>query len=318
MLTSRIAVAGAAALLLLTVSGCAGHDQSKPYNPPAADQQPAAPALPKAADASAVAPPAAPKGKTVEVNWTVEKRTLEVTKGVNREVWTFNGQVPGPTIRVTQGDTVKVTLTNKDNMAHSIDLHAAQISPQRGFKAVQPGQSFTFEFVANHPGIFAYHCGTEPMLMHIGNGMYGAIIVDPADGRAPAKEYVLVQSEWYKDPNGLKEMEEGQPIAVAFNGKAAQYMNDPLPAKVGEKVRLYVANPGPNHFSAFHVVGTMFDLVQPSGNPDSSMYGLQTWTVGPGDAAMFELTLPEAGSYPFVSHSFSDATRGAIGLLKAE
>lgn len=316
----RLAAATVAGLAL--VAGCT-RAPAPPAPTPGQGQPPKAgqpvqadPGLQHAILASPEAPPQPPKGKTVEVNLTMEKRALEVAPGWKREVWTYGGQVPGPTIRVNQGDTVRVTITNKETTSHSIDFHAARISPQVAFKSIGAGESLTFEFKARDAGVFDYHCGTAPALMHIANGMYGAIIVDPAEGRTPAKEYVLVQSEWYRDPMDLEDMKLGQPVAMAFNGIANQYVDKPLQAKAGERVRIYMANPGPNRPSAFHIVGTIFDLVEQDGNPKNSFYGVQTYTVPPGGGSVFETTINGPGKYSIVSHSFADATMGALGYLE--
>ncbi|MGE5589604.1 MAG: multicopper oxidase domain-containing protein [Bacillota bacterium] len=323
-MTRRNRMGRVAGALLIGAALLAGCTRTAPAAAPAASAPEASkdlpvqgdPNLPPAVVASPEAPPRPPKGQTVEVRLTVEKRLLEVAPGWKREVWTYNGQVPGPTIRVNQGDTVKVTLVNADSTTHSVDFHAARISPQVAFKSVDAGKELTFEFKANDPGVFDYHCGTMPMLMHIANGMFGAIIVDPAEDRTPAREYVLVQNEWYRDPMDLKDMEFGHPVAMAFNGIANQYAEKPLQAKVGERVRFYVANPGPNRFSAFHAVGTVFDLVEQDGNPKNRQTGVQTYTVPPGGASLFETTFGEPGKYPVVTHSFADATLGALAVLE--
>ena len=144
---------------------------------------------------AALAGPATAGAESVNVELTAKRQLIKIAPGVKMKAWTFNGTVPGPVIRAREGDTVQVTLHNADSkMAHSIDLHAAQISPQTGFADVLPGQSRTFSFVARRPGVFMYHCGTSPVLQHIGMGMYGAIVVDPAGGLPPAQETVLVKS----------------------------------------------------------------------------------------------------------------------------
>lgn len=267
----------------------------------------------EAVSPEAPAPPAA--GTTVKVTLPIEPRKLEVAPGLVETVWTFGGRVPGPVIRVHQGDTVEVTLVNKDTIAHSIDFHAARVAPDRAFADVAPGESRTVTFRANDPGVFMYHCGTAPVLMHIAMGMYGMLIVDPKDGRTDAREFSLVQSEMYKNMD-MQAMTAGQAAAVVFNGRADQYKENPLKVKVGEPVRLYVVNAGPDHFSAFHVVGTIFDRVEPDGNPKNAQYGVSTYTLAPGGGAVFETHFDEPGKYPFVTHSFGDATLGAIGVIE--
>jgi nitrite reductase (NO-forming) len=266
--------------------------------------------------------PASPD-KVKEITLTVEQKTLEIAPGVPYEAWTFNGTVPGPILRVRQGDQVKFTLVNNGSMEHSIDLHAAQTPWNVNYQSVKPGAKLSFTFTANYPGIFLYHCGTPPVIAHIANGMYGAIIVDPAEGLPPAREYVLVQGEFYTalGTNGTYQYDGAkamamQPDYTVFNGYANQYKDSPLTADPGQLIRLYVVNAGPSEFSAFHVIGAIMDKAYPSGNPKNVEYGMQTVTVPPGGAYMVELTIPDAGLYPFVTHSFADASKGALGLLK--
>jgi nitrite reductase (NO-forming) len=165
-----------------------------------------------------------------------------------------------------------------------------------------------------------YHCGTPPVLHHIANGMYGAIIVDPKDGwpTLAAKEFALVQSEFYVTggKGDGKKMEAVQPDFVVFNGVPNQYVDHPLTADPGERVRLYVVNAGPSVFSGFHVVGTVFEAVYPDGNPQNRLAGVQTYTIPPGGGAVFDLVVPETGLYPIVTHAFAYASKGAVGLLK--
>ena len=228
----------------------------------------------------------------------------------------FDGQVPAPTLRVTEGDIVRFTLTNAGAIAHSIDFHAAQTPWSRNYQEVAPGASFTFEWTAHHPGVFMYHCGAAPVLMHIGDGMYGAVIVDPKDGRPKAREYLIVQGEFYGAGSDYNAMLKNQPDVVCFNGQAFRYKAAPLIASVGELVRIFLVNAGPSGTSAFHVIGALFDAIEPEGNPANRMGMHQTVEVPPGDGAMVELRFPEAGTYPFVTHSFRDAERGATGMIK--
>lgn len=259
----------------------------------------------------------------VEVNLVAKPAKVTIAPKVKMRAWTFNGKVPAPVIRATEGDTIEVTLRNSEKMAHSVDFHAAEISPQVGFKDVLPGQKHEFSFVARRPGVFLYHCGTSPVLQHIGMGMYGAIIIDPVGGRPPAKEKVLVQSEFYgpvKDrmiKPSYKAMQTKDPTYTAFNGRAFRYRDNPINVEVGQPLRLYVVAAGPTLGSDFHVVGDIFDTVQPDGNPFNVMHGVSTYGVPAGGGTMFELTLDEAGSYPFVTHSFRWADAGALGLLQA-
>jgi nitrite reductase (NO-forming) len=228
----------------------------------------------------------------------------------------FGGQVPAPTLRITEGDTVHFTLTNQGTMPHSIDFHAAQIAWSRAYQEVAPGASASFDWTAKYPGVFMYHCGAAPVLMHMADGMYGMAIVDPKGGRPPAREYVIVQSEFYGSGGEYAKMLSNPPDFVVFNGQAARYKATPLVAKAGELVRIFVLNAGPNSSSAFHVIGALFSHVEADGNPANAQGMRQTIEVPPGDGALVELTFAEPGTYPFVTHKFSDATKGAIGLFK--
>ena len=249
--------------------------------------------------------------------------TVEVAAGVKLNAWTFDGVVPGKVVRMRQGDALDFTLRNNGAIGHSIDFHAAQIPWDVNYKTIVPGDEISFRWTANFPGVFMYHCGTGPVLEHIGNGMYGAVIVDPAEGFAPAREYVLVQSEFYlKQGSGgtwdgdLDRMAAVLPDFVTFNGAANQYQQQPLVAAPSELIRLYVMNAGPTLFSAFHVIGALFDTVYVEGNPANPLRGIQTWTIPPGGGATFELRIPDAGQYPFVTHSFAYTGLGAVGLIE--
>lgn len=267
-------------------------------------------------------PPLTP-GDSADVNIDVSDQTIEIASGVQYQAWTFGKSVPGPVIHVRQGQTVNVVLTNHGNMQHSIDFHAAITPPSLHYVDIMPGESLKFSFVAKVPGAFLYHCGTPPVLLHIGNGMYGAIIVDPATPLpAAAESYVLVQGEWYTQQvsgklmaGNYEKMQEMRPDEVVFNGVAFQYRDHPLTAKPGDLVRLYVVNAGPSLWSAFHVIGAIFDKVYPGGNPAQAIDGVSTWSVGPGEGAVFDLRLDEAGKYPFVDHAMAHMALGAQGVL---
>lgn len=261
---------------------------------------------------------------TVAINLVAKHQKVKVAPGVKMKAWTFNGTVPGPVLRVREGDTVEVTLHNADHhMAHSVDFHAAEVSPQAVFKDVAPGATESISFVARRPGVFMYHCGTSPVLQHIGMGMYGAIIVDPVAGRPPANETVLVQSEFYgkvkkgKLKSSYNAMRTQPPAFTAFNGRAFRYRDKPIELAVGTPQRVYVVAAGPSLGSDFHVVGEIFDTVQPDGNPANAMTGVSTYHVPAGGAAVFELSFDEPGSYPFVTHAFRWADLGALGLFRA-
>jgi nitrite reductase (NO-forming) len=277
----------------------------------------------QAAAIDPAAPPRVNRGLhrlRIEINHT----KLTIADGVTYDAWTFDGRVPGPVLRVTEGDTVDFTLVNRAPMPHSLDFHAAEIAPNRAYVNLMPNDSLSYRFVARVPGAFMYHCGTAPVALHIANGMYGAIIVDPRQGRTAAKEFVFVQSEFYTktlaDSTRTIDWEKLLGLApdyVVFNGREAEYANHPIHVRVGERLRMYVVNAGPNRFSAFHVVGAIFDRVYLDGSLAHPLEGVQTVTVPVGGGAIFEARLMEAGTYPFVSHAFADATKGAVGMFEA-
>ncbi|MEX1255609.1 MAG: multicopper oxidase domain-containing protein [Dehalococcoidia bacterium] len=271
----------------------------------------------------AVLPPVSSE-RTLELAMDATDADHEVAAGVPYKAWTFGGVVPSPVIHVRQGDQVNFKLTNDGTLGHSIDFHAAQLPWDVYYKTINVGETLDIPWSADFPGVFMYHCGTPPVLHHIGNGMYGAVIVEPADGYAqPAdREYWLVQSEFYLEPTedgawtgSLQKMKEVRPDFLAWNGTAFQYKDNPLPAKVGERIRLHVMNAGPTLWSAFHVIGAMFDVTYVDGNPQNPLYGLQTHTIAPGGGATCDLMIPAAGKYPIVSHSFAYTELGVIGLL---
>jgi len=262
------------------------------------------------------------QGNQDTVNLTVMRKDIEIAPGVVYHAWTFDGTVPGPVIRVTVGDLVHVNVTNGDpTMDHSIDFHAAQVPPSVDYTEIAPGTTKSFDFTPNHPGVFMYHCGSPLVIQHMANGMYGAIIVDPKVARAPAREYVIVQSEFYTAPDPAIQLQDevnGNAQLVVFNGYWDHYKIAPLLASPGQLIRLYFVDAGPNYWSAFHVIGALFSSVEASGNPANQLQWVQTATVAPGDGAVFELTIPEPGVYSFVTHSFGDVDKGAVGAIKVE
>ena len=267
--------------------------------------------------------PTALQGSTVNVTLTVKELLVSIAPGVVYHAWTFNGTVPGPVIRVRQGQTIHFTLVNDGLMPHSIDFHAAQVPWNVDYQEVPVGKSFSFDWKANYPGVFMYHCGAPTVIYHMANGMYGAIIVDPAQGWTSAQEYVLVQSEFYTSQMSdgtytvdTAKLTSGIPDYVVFNGYANQYKTTPIIAKAGQRIRIFIVNAGPSEFSAFHVIGAIFSDTYADGNPANHMVGNQTVTIPPGGGMVVELTIPQPGLYPFVTHSFSDVGKGAVGVLK--
>lgn len=266
--------------------------------------------------------------KTVQVDLTAKEVSLPIdNKGTMYPAWTFDGKIPGPVVRVTEGDTVAFTLHNApgNKMSHSIDFHAAQVDVLDQFAPIKPGQSKSWSFTPKYPGIFFYHCGASPMIQHIARGMFGVIIVDPKDANALPKadrEYVLIQSELYPNPEDVKAMIADKWSNVMFNGDIFKYdpVHDPnatetLEAKPGERVRIYFVNAGPNEFSSFHPIAGIWDAVYPSGNPRNVLHGMQTYTVAPGDAAIFDLISPIEGANAIVTHSLRGALSGAIAVI---
>ena len=263
-----------------------------------------------------------------EITIVAKDASLYIAKDVPYAAWTFDGTVPGRALRVVEGDEIDFTLPIDPNAitAHSMDFHSAQTPPNVNYKTVLPGEEFSWSFAPRYPGAFMYHCGTPPVLMHIGTGMYGAMIVDPKDGWPEAQELVFVQSDFYlmdgengiKVPDYTKMLGNGAMDYVVFNGYANQYVDNPIVVKAGEPIRIFLVNAGPNAYSTFHVVGAIFDRVCVNANPRNELFGLQSWTVGPGDGACFEFTLEEPGIYPAVNHAFGHAAHGAIALLQAE
>jgi nitrite reductase (NO-forming) len=268
----------------------------------------------------------------VNVEMTAQITDIEISKDNMYKAWTFNGEAPGPVIVVNEGDTINFTLKNLDPaIPHSMDFHAVHASPSKDFIDVMPNESGSFSYPATNPGVFMYHCGTKPVLAHIANGMHGTIIVKPTNGYPTDpeidREFVIVQNEWYKY-NNLEDFTNGVPSNVVFSAKALKegdlntngtvgaLVDTPLLAKVGDKIRIYVNNVGPNEVSSFHIVGTVFDNVYVDGNPFNLMKGLQTVMLPASGGAVVEFTVTKEGSYPIVTHQFNHATKGAVGIIK--
>ena len=271
--------------------------------------------------------PAAPAGPIADVNLALTDITVQIAPGVKYSAWAWAGGAPGPVIHVRQGQLVKITLTNKGAIPHSVDFHAARVAPDKAFGDVMPGKSVSYTFRANDAGVFMYHCGTKPVLMHIANGMYGAIVVEPRPGVLPKadRNYVLVASEWYLSSDGLgspaqfdmAKAHARQPDWMTFNGYSGQYVKHPLIAKPGELVRFWVVDAGPSLDTDFHIVGTILNTAYPFGdmNPRDALHNVQTVTVPAGGAGVFDVKIDRPGLYPFVSHAFAAVDEGQVGLL---
>jgi nitrite reductase (NO-forming) len=261
----------------------------------------------------------------------IKDATVEIAKGIRYDGWTFGGTVPGPVMRVRQGDLVRITVVNQSPMPHSIDFHAARIPANVAYRTIMPKDSLTFEFTARDAGAFMVHCGTPPVTMHLMQGMYLPIIVDPKNGWGTTadKEFILVQSEFYAKTDGADSTKRVADYAAAgrkeaayvvFNGRAFRYKDAPLKVAVGDRVRFFVVNAGPNFSSDFHIVGAIFDRVFPDGNPAHALENVQTYGIPAGGGAVFETVFAPDGSgeglYPFVTHAFADAEKGAVGLIQ--
>lgn len=267
-----------------------------------------------------------PGGTEHTVRMVVEDTVTEVAPGVRQTLWTFNGTAPGPTLHGSVGDLFTVTLVNDASTGHGIDFHAGALAPDEPMRTIDPGQELTYQFVAEGSGAWLYHCSTMPMSLHMANGMYGAVVIDPP-GLAPVDtELVLVQSELYLGPQDGT-ADEGaiaaeSPSAVVFNGYADQYVHAPVEVTAGERIRIWVVDAGPQRPTAFHVVGAQFDTVFKEGayllRPGNAEQGrAQVLDLAPAQGGFVELVLPEPGHYTFVDHAMLDGERGARGVLSA-
>ena len=270
--------------------------------------------------------PPLPAQRTQRITWRAQELPVKISADTTVAAWTFEGNIPGPIVHCRVGDTIEFTLTNEGVIPHSMDFHAAQIDPKVAFRSIVKGQSVSFTFRPKWAGAFMYHCGSAPVLMHIGAGMYGALIVSPAEPLPRAKEFVLVQSEFYlgnagadgSRPFDYNKMLATAPDYMAFNGRPLQYVHEPIRVKVGDRVRFWVVNCGPTHASHFHVVGEQFDTMYLGAPPLSPIRGVQTFDVPAGGGMVFELVCDVAGEFPFVNHGFGHAQKGAIGFLVVE
>jgi nitrite reductase (NO-forming) len=279
--------------------------------------------------------PIGKRGPTlVQVQLEAQELNGLLADGTSYLYYTFNGKVPGPMIRARVGDTIELTLSNPSSskMVHSIDLHAVT-GPGGGSAVmqVQPGSSKTFTFKALTPGLFVYHCATPSVAEHIANGMYGMILIEPADGLSNVdEEFYVVQGDMYtKQPFGTKgqadfdyqKMLDEQPEYFVFNGAVGALTSDDhaLHAKVGDTVRIFFGVGGPNFTSSFHIIGEMFDKLYNFGSLDTpAMAGVQTTLVPPGGAAIVELQLQVPGRYLLVDHALSRLERGLVGYLNVD
>ena len=282
-------------------------------------------------DAPNVPPPIARTHATkVVVNLDVIEKTMRLADSVEYVMWTFGASVPGKFVRVREGDLVEIHLKNaaSSTMPHNIDLHAVT-GPGGGAKAslTLPGGETIFTFTAMNPGLYVYHCATSPVPMHMANGMYGMILVEPKSGLAKVdREYYVMQSEFYTTgkfgAHGLQtlDMDKGideRPTYVVFNGSVGALTGDhALQARVGERVRLFVGDAGPNLTSSFHVIGEVFDNVYVEGGT-VAQHNVQTTLIPSGGSAIVEFGVEQPGDLILVDHSiFRAFNKGALGVLR--
>ena len=319
--------------LFLGTSSCSkGKDESKIYRSPET--------IPVSREmiAELTSPPNVPKptgkrkAKKLIVNMEILEKEGEMTDGVKYLYWTFGGSVPGSFIRTKIGDEVEFHLKNHpDNkLPHNIDLHAVT-GPGGGATSsfISPGHEAKFSFKVLNPGLYVYHCATAPVGMHIANGMYGLILVEPEEGLPDVdKEYYVMQGDFYtKGENGdrglqpfdMKKAVDENADYVVFNGKVGSLTGDnAITANVGETVRLYVGNGGPNLVSSFHVIGEIFDTVHVEGG-DFINKNVQTTLIPAGGAAIVEFKVDVPGTFILVDHSiFRAFNKGALGMLKVQ
>ncbi len=269
--------------------------------------------------------PAAPAATTHRLTLEANETVVEVAPGVTQEMWTFNGQAPGPVLRGKVGDTFEITLVNKGKLGHSIDFHASKVAWNEEMRTLQPGESLVYKFEAKHSGIYMYHCGTAPALHHIGNGMFGAIIIDPPGLPAVDREFIFVQGEIYTGPLGqpgdLTKMVGEAWDAVVFNGYVNQYLHQPIRIEPNRRYRAWVLDAGPSENSSFHIVGTIFDTMYKEGaytlRPGDLKGGAQALDLQPAQGGFVEFTMDKVGLYPIVTHKFANVGKGALGLFQA-
>ncbi len=305
--------------------------------------------------------PLSPGNTTHDVRMDVLVQEIEVAPDMRYRAWTFGGTVPGPVLHVREGDKINFTMKNRSGeevsisqpakggsmfmqqlasgnmqnpqaavqpMMHSMDFHSGTVAADDKWRNVPPGMTLEFEWIANYPGVYIYHCGTPPVLQHMSMGQYGIVIVSPKEGyptdEQVDKEFAVVQSEFYLkemvDQEGLYELDYDaamakQPTVVAFNGHQNSMMDNPFEVAKGDRVRLYMLNVGPNDVASTHVIGAIFDRVWYEGNLENEMRGMQTVLLGASNGAVMEFIVPEDGHYVLVDHEMADAEKGAKGLI---
>lgn len=263
----------------------------------------------------------------VTITITLDEGLAYLGNGVVYDGFRTNGKIPGPTIRVKQGDVVEMIVENNGSIPHGASIHAAYTQTSKYLGAIPAGQSKSIKFRATYPGVFMYHCapGGHAIPMHVLFGQYGMMVVEPSEqkykleeelGHGPDLEIFLLQHEWYASG---KDAVEGNPTYVTFNGEIFRYVKNPITAKPGDYVRIYFMNIGPNLVSTFHLVGIIWDFAYWQGHPEAVFPGGQTVTAGPSDSWVVEFRVPpDEGAYTMLSHAVGSTSRGAIGLLVAD
>ncbi|HEX5474270.1 MAG TPA: copper-containing nitrite reductase [Vicinamibacterales bacterium] len=298
-------------------AGCSAHAQTE-----SSDNVSYAPQVPPPIDRRSPA--------LIHVELDSTQTDIGIFPGVLYKAWTFNNHVPGPFIRAREGDTLEVTVTNSDpgGMPHNLDFHAVSGPGGGGLvTTVTPGGRTTARFTLLYPGLFVYHCGAAPVMDHLANGMYGLLLVEPKGGLPHAdREYYVMQSEFYTTPptQGSREVqyshEDGlneTPRYIVFNGGANMMGDGALRADVGETVRIFFGNAGPNKVSSFHVVGAVLEHVYREGDLVSPpARDLQTTLVPPGGATVVDFTPQEPGAYTLLDHAIFRIEKGAVGMLR--
>ena len=267
----------------------------------------------------------------VVVNLEVTEQNGELARGITYNFWMYNGHVPGPFIRVRVGDTVEVHLKNRSSdKTHTVDFHFVS-GPGGGAPVLMadPGQESVAEFKALKPGLFIYHCAANPMPAHMANGLYGLVLVEPEGGLPKVdREFYVMQSEFYTEgavgKPGLQAYSSRKAAAetpeyIVFNGNVSSLMgHGALKARVGETLRIYFGNLGPNKISSFHIIGVIFDRVYREGGLTDPAHNIQTTLVPPGGASVLDFQPQVPGNYTLLDHAIFRVDRGAMGLLSVE
>lgn len=268
--------------------------------------------------------PAPTRKKHVITLRAVEKE-IEAAPGVRQRLWTFGGTVPAPALRARVGDDFDITFINDGTIGHGVDFHASAVAPDVAMRTIDPGESLKYRFRADHAGAWLYHCSTMPMLHHIGNGMYGAVIVDPPNLEKADREYLIVSSEYYLGAQGgiadMRKLRTNAWDLAVFNGYPDQYVHAPLVAKVDERVRFWVVAAGPIEGVAFHVVGARFDTVFKEGayvlrRGNAEHGAAQVLHLSAAQGGFAETVFTEPGRYVLIDHDMRRGETGSRGIVE--